>query len=248
MIIDELMRIALQKAENLKVADVRAGLGYTGVLLEDNSCGLAYSFRNELGPCCGMVDEAGELIGKQCKDLILWAKDENLAKASIGVAAMNAVLHKDITDYDKKNFMDAIDIKPGETFGMIGNFHPIANKVSKMTDKIYIFERNGVEGKNIYPDWEIDKHLPKCDVVVITGTSIINKTIDHILENSKNAREIYILGPSTTMCPQVFKKYGVKALAGSIVTNPKKVLEVISQGGGTMAMKKYIDHVLIRVD
>jgi len=53
MIVDELIEYASGMVQGRKIADVRAGLGYTAVMLEDGACGLAYTFRNELGSCCG---------------------------------------------------------------------------------------------------------------------------------------------------------------------------------------------------
>ncbi len=40
MITDELVELALEKAENRKVKDLRAGLGYTCVMLDSRECGL----------------------------------------------------------------------------------------------------------------------------------------------------------------------------------------------------------------
>jgi uncharacterized protein (DUF4213/DUF364 family) len=245
MIIERLIELALQKAGDTKVKDVRVGLGYSCVEMDDGSCGLAYTFRNELGPCCGLINEAGEITGKSCKEVIQWAKDTNLAMASIGVAAINAILHRDLEHYDKGNFMNKINIKPDESFGMVGYFKPVVQQMKKLAKKLYIFERAAVDSQDTYPDWAIDLYLPKCDVVLITGTAIINKTIDHILEKAKNAREIYIVGPSTTMCPEIFKEYGVTHLAGSIVKDPEQALAIVGQGGGTRAMRNAIEHAIV---
>lgn len=245
MIIDELIEVALRNCGNRKVVDLRLGVSYTGILLDDNSCGLAYTFRNDLGSCCTLFNEAGTLKGRSVKELIPWSKDRNLAKASIGVAAINSIINKQVENYEQNNIMELINIKQDETFGMIGNFKPILKEVRKMTDKIYVFEKNKMDDLNIYPESAIDEYLPKCDIVLITGTSVINKTIDNILEKTKNAREIYIVGPSTTLCLEVFKKYGVSVLAGSIVKSPLEILDIISQGGGTIAMKKAVEQVVL---
>jgi uncharacterized protein (DUF4213/DUF364 family) len=248
MIVDKLSTLALQHAENQKIEDIRIGLGYTCVLLDNNACGLAYTFRNELGTCCGVMQEAGELIGKSAKEMISWAKSPHLLKAAIGIATINAILHSDLHSYESGNIIDEIDVKPKETFGMVGHFKPILTKVRNLTKNIYIFEKQPIQEPDVYPDSAIEVYLPKCDVVLITATSIINKTIDTLLQYCKKARKIYIVGPSTPLCPEAFKEYGVTILAGSVVKNHKKALEIISQGGGTMAMKKVIDHVILPIN
>ena len=47
MITDELLNSLAEKAQHRLVEEVRIGLGYTAVLLDDGACGLAYTFRDE---------------------------------------------------------------------------------------------------------------------------------------------------------------------------------------------------------
>lgn len=71
MIVDELIDKALAMGQSRKVIDVRAGLGYTCVMLEGGTCGFAYTFRNELGCCCGILGIVGNLIGMSTEKIIL---------------------------------------------------------------------------------------------------------------------------------------------------------------------------------
>lgn len=246
MLMDALIAHALEKAKHQSIRELRAGLGYTCAVLEDGSSGLAYTFRNELGHGCGVLPEAGKLGGKDCETLIPWAKDPNRLKAAMGLATLNAVLSSGPSAWKTGNVIEAIDVNPNETFGMIGEFSPILHHVRKRTDKIYVFELNAKEGSGLYPDSAIGDLLPSCDVVVITATSIINHTIDHILPYCQNARLVCITGPSTPICPEVFRPYNVTLLAGSVVTDPDGALAIISQGGGTMQMRPVLRHVLVK--
>jgi uncharacterized protein (DUF4213/DUF364 family) len=73
-----------------------------------------------------------------------------------------------------------------------------------MTKNIYVFEQNVPEGSGLYPAEAISTYLPKCDVVVITATSIINHTFDEVSSYCKNAKEVCLVGPSTPLCPEIF--------------------------------------------
>ncbi len=119
-------------------------------------------------------------------------------------------------------------------------------KVKAMTDHIYVFEQNVPPGSEYYDSSTIPMYLPKCDVVVLTATSIINHTFDEVTSHLHNAREVCLVGPSTPLCPEILKKYNITLLAGSVVTNPEMALQVISQGGGTMALKPATKQVLVR--
>ncbi len=247
MLIDELTQRGMAEAAGRRIKDVRAGLGYTCVLLEDDACGLAYTFRNKLGSCCGALSEAGSLVGKEASEIIPWIKNQNLLKAAVGTAAVNAVFNTAQTDWGTGNVMGVLDVGASETFGMVGHFEPILAAIKKKTENIYVFEQNVPADSPLYPSETIAEHLPKCDVVVLTATSIINHTIDEIVPYLKNARKVCLTGPSTPLCPDLFSRYGVTLLAGSVVTDPEQILRIISQGGGTMSMKPAVRQVLVRV-
>lgn len=247
MITDDLMKNAAVASRNRKIKDIRVGLGYICTLLESGECGLAYSFRNQLGHCCSVLAQAGDLIGKECEEIIPWLTDKNLLKSAVGLSVINAVLNDRSHESETGNVVKAIEMSKNETFGMVGDFEPILQFVKKQTENIYVFERIPEKQKGLYPDKDIPKYLPDCDVVVITATSIINNTIDEILPFCSKTREVFIVGPSTPLHPESFMGHNVTLLAGTVVTDPEKMLRIISQGGGTMQMKPASKHVLVNV-
>jgi uncharacterized protein (DUF4213/DUF364 family) len=247
MLTEELIEKALKGASGRRITDVRAGLGYTCVLLDDDSCGLAYTFRNELGGCCGTLGEAGGLIGKGVAEVIPWLQNRNLLKAAIGTAAANAVFNTARTDWDTGNVTSALEVGPADTFGMVGHFGPILAEIKKKTENIYVFEQDVPAESPLYPADAAAEYLPKCDVVVVTATSVINHTFDALIPHCRKARQICLVGPSTPLCPEALARYGVTLLAGSVVTDPERILRIVSQGGGTMSMKPAIRQVLVRI-
>ncbi|MGI6256763.1 MAG: Rossmann-like domain-containing protein [Anaerovoracaceae bacterium] len=244
--IDQLIQQALAEGGELKTVDVRAGLGYTAVLLEGERCGLAYTFRSEMGGGCGILDIAGKLVGIEAKEIIPWARDSHRLKAALGLAAINAVFNDPLREWEKGNVLTAFHLKKTETFGMIGMFPPILEKIKTMTENIYVFEQEVAPGSELYPSSSIPQYLPKCDVVVVTATTLINQTFHQVSRHLKNAREVCLVGPSTPLCPDLMGEHGITLLAGSVVKDPNRALEIISQGGGTMALKPAMDQVLVR--
>jgi uncharacterized protein (DUF4213/DUF364 family) len=212
MITDKLINKALALAGERKIRDVRAGLGYTCVLLEDGGCGLAYTFREGLGGQCGVRPLAGRLIGMKAAELICWAADKNVLKAAIGLAAANAVFNEPGVDWGTGNIMDAITLAPEDSFAMVGDFAPILERVRQMTGKVYVFERNPARGAP-YSDADIPALLPQCSHVLVTATSIINHTFDEVRACCSGAREIFVVGPSTRSVPEVMREYKVTLLA-----------------------------------
>jgi hypothetical protein len=235
LIVEELLNLAEDELKKREAIDVRVGLSYTGVLLDDQSLGLAYSFREEATECCEVVDKAGELGGNSW-ELAKLALTPHAVDASVGIATLNAVFNRDIRG-EEGDILDFLDLKKSDKVGMVGNFKPVIERMGEDIPELYIFERRPQEEEDIYPDWAAEQLLPRANVAIITGTALVNKTIDHLLELSKNAREIAILGPSTPMAPEVFKKRGVTLLSGMVVKDIEKALGIISQGGGTRKLK-----------
>ncbi len=247
MIVQRLIDGVRDKAAERKIEDLRVGIGYTAVLLDNGSCGLTFTFRNELGPKCGLVEEAGNVTGISCSDIIEWAMSTNLVRAAAGLAAINAIYQDDLEGFTRGDAFSQIDIRPDDTLGMIGYFKPVLDKVADKTDRIFIFERNITDDKYLYPDWAEDIYLPRCDVVLITGTTLLNKTIDHILEKCTGAREIAVMGPTATLCPHIFRDYGVSLLAGVKVIDPQRVLRIASEGGGGLSLEGSVRQVFKRL-
>ena len=86
--------------------------------------------------------------------------------------------------------------------------------------------------------------LPTAEVVIITATSIINNTIDNLLDLCKNARTVAILGPSTPLTP-IFSKHGVHLLGGMVVQDPERCMKIISQGGGAQYLHSVCRKVVV---
>lgn len=64
MLLDEVCELLLTAAAGYAVADVRVGLGYTAIQLNDGNCGLAYTFRNDVSEGCSVIKSAGTLVGQ----------------------------------------------------------------------------------------------------------------------------------------------------------------------------------------
>jgi uncharacterized protein (DUF4213/DUF364 family) len=244
VILESLIDNAIEAAKDQTIRDIRAGLGYTCVLLSGGGCGLAYTFRNELGGCCSVISSAGKMIGMRASDLIPWLGDNNRLKAAMGLAAVNAALNADAPVTGSGNIVEALLVGPEDTFGMIGEFRPILAKVREEAKQVYVFERGTRLSEGCYSEEEMPRYLPECSVIVITATSLINHTIEAILPNCRNAKQVCLVGPSTPLCAKPFLNQPVTHLAGVSVKNPELLLQIVSQGGGTMSMKPAVEQVL----
>ena len=89
--------------------------------------------------------------------------------------------------------------------------------------------------------------LPQCRVVIISATTLLNRTLDHLLDFCRNARELAIQGPSTPLLPEAFLDRGVTLLSGVRVVNPERALRVVSEVGGTGQFGAAVKEVTVRL-
>jgi len=235
MIVEELFESVEKDLKGWKAVDVRIGLRYTAVLLEGQKLGIARSMVEEAIECCEVVDKAGDLEG-DALNLAELALSPRAVDSSIGIATINAILNNDVNG-DEGRLLDFLEIKEGDKVGMVGDFKPVIERIHKNIE-LFVFERGSRREEGFYPDWAVERILPEVDVSIITGISVVNKTIDHLIDLSSNAREIAILGPTTPLAPDIFRKRKVSFLGGMTVEDAKAALRIISQGGGTEKLGK----------
>jgi len=168
------------------------------------------------------------LVGMDVKDAAAAIKSWNMQEASFALAAVNLY-------YNTKEHMDklkcaepfenyctvGLDIK-GKTVAAIGHLN-MTEDIHRDAKKIYIIERMPQAGD--YPDAACDYILPQCDIVLITGSALINKTLPHLLSLCKNAYTI-LTGPSVPMCPGLLD-CGIDRLAGMVVTDTAAMMKKV---------------------
>lgn len=227
-------------ASNLTVADVRIGLGYSSVRLSDGHAGVAWTAQRESGSCTHEV-KAGTLAGSPAADLLAMLDTDKPLARTIGLATANALaagLPRPSTT--TAGVLDLIDLKPSDHTVMVGFFGPLVPRIRQTGCRFDILEMNRDKPGTMAPEDGLEP-LAACSVAIITATSVVTGTIDDLLAGLGNPRAAVILGPSTFMRPEVFAGTKVTHLAGVRVRDAAAVEKVVSEGGGTMILKPFMD-------
>ncbi|HTY64901.1 MAG TPA: DUF364 domain-containing protein [Acidobacteriota bacterium] len=245
MLIEEIVDHGLGLAPQSVVADVRIGLGYTAVCLEDGRCGLAFTLHEKEYESCCVIPEAGSLAGRKGSELIPWMNSQDVTACAVGLATLNAVIAAPAAAVES-DILDLLPVDPEDSVGMIGYFGPLVSPIKKRAHAFHVFERKADPEYDILPESAAASILPDCRVVVVTATTLLNHTIDGILELCRSAREIAILGPSTPFLPEIFRPHGVTILSGIQVVDPAQVLRTVSEGGGARQFGKAVRKLTLR--
>jgi uncharacterized protein (DUF4213/DUF364 family) len=245
----KLMDHLIPLAGGAVVADVRIGLGYTAVKLESGQAGVAWTPKSD-APCCTHFQGAGTLTGRPATELLAFLTDEKsgLARA-VGLATANALLSMlPKPRISREEVISSLNITAEDKVAMVGFFGPVVAELKKIGCRLDIVELNPHHGADTLSPEQGKEALANCSVAILTGTSLINGTCDELLAGLGNPRAAVLLGPSSPLCVEVFSGTKVTHVAGSRVRDVDAVLRVVSEGGGTMLMKKYVDFETVPVN
>jgi len=252
------VELVKSKYEDFSIPDIKdvvLGLIYTGVRLVDDTIGVCHSFINLYSPNCFFTNDWDELSSYRLSELINFCESDKLIDRVIGISALNAysqhIFNKKVYKLDfKHGVLDRLGLTKSDTVGMVGRFTPMIPKIVPKVKTLTIIEIDPEKLSKAYQNVEIVNDptvLEDVDIAIITGTSIINHTIDKLLKLAQNAR-IAMIGPTMGMLPGPFFDAGVDIIGGMRFVNSDEVMKVLSQGGGTMRFKKFAKKYIIEKD
>ncbi len=177
---------------------------------------------------CPALGFAGFLKGSSADKVLEFALSRNPFEAAIGVATANALSHM-LHDLEPKKFsvskIDILDlIKPEDRVVMVGYFAPLVPRILKITEKLTILEKREIEfpETTTLPSEKAREILPPAsDVMILSASTLANRTFDELLSFRGAAREVVLLGPSAPLYPAPpFFSRGITAIMGTRIIDP----------------------------
>ena len=244
-VLDKLKSAALAKAGDITVTDVRIGLGYTAVLLDTGSIGLAYTFREKSASGCSVFQGKRPIAGSLVRDILPYLCSRELLERTVGMAAANALFNTvdagGMPEWQRfeGDLLDVLALTKDDRVGMVGFFAPLAPVIRQRAAELIVFEEHMDRADGLTPGARAAELLPTCTVAIITATSIINNSFEQLAAAASSCRAIAVLGPSTPLVPALFRGYGVTHLSGILAENQQQIMRVVSEGGGTRNFMKW---------
>jgi uncharacterized protein (DUF4213/DUF364 family) len=254
--IDVITEMSPTPLQGVWIDDLVIGIFFTGVKLSTGHSGVAFTPIGEIpeAVCCpttaARMLQAGNLEGSPVSEILQYSLDSNVLKSAIGIATLNA-LSQIIESEEKvkyqviqgKDGFDLLEIQPHETVSLIGAFGPYIRRLKMMGNPFFIIEKNPQtlrtdEIKYFKSESEMASTLGRSNVVIITGTAIVNHSIDHILSFITKEKRTAIIGPTASMIPDAFFKRGVGVMAGVRILNPHLMVNILKQGGSAYHLLK----------
>ncbi len=250
--------LASERIERLVV-----GVCFTAVQLSGGACGIA---RSELAeemaggaarPRNLGAFSPGRLRGQPILDILEHQDDRSLF-GSVKLAVLNAVSARVIarssyTTVAGRDPLEWIDASAGKVITLVGAFPSYMDKLSEQPCRLQVLELDPQafperHRGSYVPAERAAEVLPHSDSVILTGSTLVNHTLDNLLRLISPGTFTAMVGPSCGLIPDALFRKGVSLIGTIRILDPEAMFTVISEGGtgyhlfGTCAEKICILH------
>jgi uncharacterized protein len=238
------------EAEDITVDRAVIGLFFTGIKLDNGIAGACATPIKTIpeAVCCPSSAMAmpfpGKLRGRPALDLAAEASGENGIRRAVGIAAMNALAdtcwrrrpHPETELRVDIDAFDATEIRPDDNVVVVGAFVPFLRELKRRHQPFLVLEQDPATLKAdelpfFRPAQQAASVVPEADVLLITGTTLINDTLEQLLALAKSTARVTMVGPTVSLLPDPFLQRGVDILGTVRISDPDAFLDTLAEGG-----------------
>lgn len=248
--IESIRHILGPDLDDLTVDRAVIGLFFTGVRLSNGIAGACATPIKTIpeAVCCPtsamVMPFPGKLRGRAARDLAMEALGENGIRRAVGIAAMNALAdtcwrrrpHQETELRLGVDAFDATEIHSGDNVVVVGAFVPFLRELKRRRQPFLVLEQDPATLKPdelpfFRPAEQAAEIVPEADVLLITGTTLINDTLEDLLSLANPAARVTMVGPTVGMLPDAFLRRGADVLGTVRITAPEEFLDILAEGG-----------------
>ena len=227
------------------------GLFFTGVKLNNGTAGTSATPIKSIpeAVCCPSSAMAmpfpGKLRGRQAADLAREALSGHGIRRAVGIATVNALAdccwqrrpHPDVELRPGIDAFDATNIRHGDRVVVVGAFVPFLKELKRRGQAYLVLEQDPATLKAdelpfFRPAEQAAEILPDADVVLITGSTLVNNTLESLLAlTTRPDARTTVVGPTVGMLPDAFLARGADVLGCVRITEPDAFLDLLAEGG-----------------
>ncbi len=257
-----------QEAAVHKVDRATLGLFFIAVTLDSGHTGLCATPLKEIpeAVCCPSsamsMPFPGKLRGMGALRLAQEALSHTGLRRALGIAALNALAHLAAERRGPRGYrilegVDAFDvarIQPQETAVVVGAFGPFLKALRGIGARHFVLEKDPAtlrpnEMEHFRPAESYPEIVPQADVLLITGTTLINDSLPGLIACAHPQAWVVLVGPTVPMLPDAFLARRGMILGTVRVTDSDALHDVLAQGGsGYHFFGKYAPKIVLAQD
>jgi uncharacterized protein (DUF4213/DUF364 family) len=243
-----------RELDGITVERAVIGLFFTGVKLTagpngEQTAGTCATPRDAIPGdiCCPVSARAAgfqTLAGRTAAELIEGALAENGLSRAVGIATLNALAelcwrrrpNPAVALLAGADAFDASEIREGERVVLVGAFIPFLKALKRRHQPYLVLEQNPAalkaEEMPFYRPADLAPEVvPGADVLLISGATLLNDTLEDLLALAAPAARVTVLGPTVGMLPDAFLARGADILGTVRITRPDAFLDLLAEGG-----------------
>lgn len=201
---------------------------------------MAYTLGKELFRGCTAFSGKRPIAGSPAEEVLRYLDSEGLVESALGLATANALANRALSRGVTGDVLKYVELFPTDAVAMVGFFAPLVAELQDRVAELEIFEEQTGLLPHLRRASEAVSAIPRYDVALITSTTIINDTVDELLEAARDCREIVLVGPSTPLITEAFEDMAVTWLSGIAVDDADGLLRLVSEGGGTRLFRPFV--------
>jgi len=250
MLLDELSSEVLALApQDLEVEDYAIGAKYAYVIVKGSkgrAMGTSYFPMEDMTRGYSRVPSF-DILTSMLSSL-------NIFERSLGIAFLNAIsqyllwnmgYYRNFELYDGNIVEDVARLSKGERIVVVGNMVPLVKKLEEKGFKVEVLERNPRFRYKALPDCMAPRIIPEADILIVTGTSMINDTIDNLISLGRNAKIRILVGPTAAVYPSILLNQFTH-IASLKIEDLERVREIIKLGGGRWDFSPYAREYIVK--
>ena len=241
------------KLDSVRVSEVRIGMFLTAVELSDGSAGTAATYSADHPFCRKTERDFGPLTPSKIKGTpvtnILYSEKKSGLISSLRMAVMNALSSTLITEtsyriYRNSDPLEFLDLNEKMTVTIVGAFQSYIRKISAAGSRLNVLEMNREalneeQRKYFVPAGDYSKVIPESDIVIITGQTLVNDTIDNLLSSVADGSRVIVTGPSGSIIPDILFRNNVSIVGATRITDSRLMFDVVGEGGTGFHLFEY---------
>ncbi|MFC4621386.1 Rossmann-like domain-containing protein [Comamonas nitrativorans] len=236
--------------DRLRIQRAVLGIFFTGVQLDNGVGGLCATPIKGVpeAVCCPSSALAmpvpGRIAGRSAAEVLQDLYRPQDLRRALAIATLNA-LAETLWQHDgpppgarvvEGDAFDALAIALGQRVALVGAFPPYLRALRRSHQPFHVLE---LDPTTLKPE-ELPFYAPadrapeivaQADVLITTGTTLVNGTLDDLLSHLRPGAQAAVVGPTATLRAAPFARRGATVVGGTRVLAAAELLDLLAEGG-----------------
>lgn len=211
--------------------EIKDNFGF--VLLEDGSVGPFYTCLENTLEWVRQRHE--QWTGESPGTLALQLDGVDIPRSALALGAYNAISQHlmNRAGYDPSRVEKRADAElQGRHIGLVGFFRPLAERYLAEGRRVTVIEK---QPQRVPPELGLALHtspeaLADCDYVLCTASTLINNTLESIIQAVSDPSVINLIGPSASGLPDALFGRGIGSTGGLVINQLDRLKQALESG------------------